>query len=292
MRYVGQIYRPPSEANSLLIQATIGCPHNRCSFCMMYKGTKFKFRPVEEIKEDLGAALEYYGPEPVRSLFFPDGNTIFMPTDDFEDVLKHATELFPNLNRITVYGSAKFVMRKSPDEFKRLKDAGLSRIHMGMETGSDRILKSIKKGTTHDQIVEAGKRVLEAGMELSEYIMVGIGGKEFTREHALESARCINEIDAPHFVRLRTTTPVPFSDLFEEQKAGRFTQLTPHEALKEVKALVENITVSTNIVSDHVSNYWDITGKLPDEKDLLLKEIRSALKVPEEKFRAHNLVRM
>lgn len=156
MRYEGTIYRPPSEAGSLLIQATIGCPHNKCTFCKMYKDIKFKIRPVQDIKEDLLAARNYYG-EFVESLFFPDGNTILMKTDQLVEIFEYASELFPHLSRITVYGSARFVNRKSLDDLKRLYQAGLRRVHTGMESGDDITLARISKGTTSQEIIAAGK---------------------------------------------------------------------------------------------------------------------------------------
>jgi len=168
MRYEGTVYRPPSEAGSLLIQATIGCPHNKCTFCSMYKGAKFRLRTVEEIKEDLLAARDYYG-EFVNSLFFPDGNTIIMKTDQLVEILEYSHTLFPHLERITVYGSARFVNRKSREEIESLKTAGLTRVHTGMESGDDVVLGRIKKGTTAEEIIAAGQKLKAAGIDTSEY---------------------------------------------------------------------------------------------------------------------------
>ncbi|MFH1422160.1 MAG: radical SAM protein, partial [Planctomycetota bacterium] len=179
MRYEEPVYRPPSEAASLLIQATIGCPHNKCTFCGMYKGKRFRIRRVSEIKKDLDMAREFYGTD-VRTLFLPDGNTIFMKTKDLIEILQYAGKLFPKLTRITVYGSAKFLNLKSVDDFKSLREAGLSRIHAGIETGDDVLLSKLKKGATAEQMIEAGRKVKAAGIELSEYILVGIGGRERT----------------------------------------------------------------------------------------------------------------
>jgi radical SAM superfamily enzyme YgiQ (UPF0313 family) len=147
LRYEGTVYRPPSEANSLLIQATIGCPHNKCTFCQMYKGTRFRLRPVHEIKEDLAMARDYYG-DGIYSIFFPDGNTIIMKTDQLEEIFLYAKELFPRLQRITVYGSARYINKKSLADLQRLKAAGLTRIHTGMESGENVFFSGISWAAT------------------------------------------------------------------------------------------------------------------------------------------------
>lgn len=284
MRYEGTVYRPPSEANSLLIQATIGCPHNKCTFCPMYKGTKFRLRPVSEILEDLDMARRYYG-DWIRSIFFPDGNTIIMKTDDLIKIFDHAHSLFPNLQRITVYGSARYVSKKSSGELKRLQAAGLNRIHMGMESGDDVTLTRIQKGTTSEQIIAAGCRVRDAGIQLSEYYLVGIGGLDRTVEHATASARVLSLI-SPDFIRLRTFVPIPGTPLYQEWLTGQFKLLQPHQALREVRLLIENLDARGSILlSDHVSNYWNIQGQLPDDKGAMLEQINEALQIPEEYFR-------
>ena len=183
MRYEGPIYRPPSEADSLLIQATVGCPHNKCTFCMVYKkGPPFRVRPVREIEEDLDQAGRVYGPG-VRTLFFPAGNTIAMPTDDLANICAYAHSIFPKLERITTYGSSRYVHRKGKDDLRKLKENGLLRIHVGLESGDDDVLRRIKKGTDSVEQTQAGLWVKEAGIELSEYVILGIGGKERTKEH-------------------------------------------------------------------------------------------------------------
>lgn len=280
MRYEGVVYRPPSEADSLLIQATIGCPHNKCTFCSMYKGVKFRVRPVQEIKEDLQMARDYYG-DWIQSLFFPDGNTIIMKTRDLVEILSFARQLFPALERITVYGSARFVNKKSLAELQALKEAGLSRIHMGMESGDDTILTTICKGTTSEQIITSGLKVKQAGIELSEYYLVGIGGPELSRQHALNSAYVLNQI-SPDFIRLRTYQPVSGSPLYENYRQGTFKLLTPHQALQEVRLLIENLNCEgTFVTSDHVSNYWNVTGEIPRHRHHMLSEIDHALSIDE-----------
>jgi radical SAM superfamily enzyme YgiQ (UPF0313 family) len=284
MRYEGPIYRPPSEADSLLIQATIGCPHNRCTFCMVYKnGPRYRSRPVDDIKEDILEAKRVYGPD-VRTMFLPAGNTIAMKTEDLAEVCCFARRTFLSLERITVYGSSQFIHKKGPRQLEQLARAGLGRIHVGLESGDDVTLKRIRKGTHAQQQIEAGRWVMAANMELSVYVILGIGGQERTCQHAEETARVINQI-APDFVRLRTFVPKTNTPLLEEVMAGRFQMLTPHGILKETKILIERLAVATNLTSDHYTNYINLQGRLPDDKRRLLDEIESALEQDESRFR-------
>ncbi|ABI67780.1 radical SAM protein [Syntrophomonas wolfei] len=284
MRYEGMVYRPPSEAQSLIIQATIGCPHNRCTFCSLYKNTKFRIRPVEEIKEDLRMARDYYG-EYIESVFFADGNTIIMKTEQLLDIFEYTRSLFPYLERITVYGSSRFVNKKSLEDLKRLRAAGLKRIHTGMESGDDIILERIKKGTNSQEIISAGLKLKEAGISVSEYYLVGIGGKERSREHALNSALTLSAF-SPDFIRLRTYVPMPNTPLYDDYQNGVFALLSPHEALREVRLLIENLNCdNSQLLSDHINNYWNVYGILPQDKDKMLAEIDRALAIDESRFR-------
>lgn len=284
MRYEGIIYRPPSEAHSLLIQCTVGCPHNRCTFCGMYKDKHFRIRPITDIRQDLADAREHYGAD-VRSLFLPDGNTILMKTSELEEILEYARELFPELNRVTMYGSAQFINLKTQTELSALRRAGLDRIHSGMESGDDVTLTNICKGSTAAQIISAGRKVLEAGMELSEYVLIGIGGLERTIEHATESARVLNEI-GPHFIRLRTLIPMQGTPLYEMWKQDCFKLLRPHQALQETRLFIEQLTVEdSRLFSDHNSNYAWVHGRLPNDKQAMLTAIDELMQLPEEHFR-------
>lgn len=291
MRYEGTIYRPPSEANSLLIQATIGCPHNKCTFCTMYKDTKFRIRSVEDIKEDLTAARDYYG-DFIPSLFFPDGNTIIMKTEQLLEIITYAKELFPHLERITVYGSARFINKKSEADLIRLREAGLTRIHTGMESGDDETLKRVNKGTTAEEIIAAGLKLKAAGIQTSEYYLTGIGGLERTREHAINSAKALSAF-SPDFVRIRTFVPVPGTPLYEDYRQGTFQLLTPHQALREIRLLIENMNCDqTMVLSDHVANYWDVSGMIPGDREEMLNQIDKALTYDESRFRPANISRL
>lgn len=267
----------------MLIQATIGCPHNRCAFCAMYKDKPFRIRPVSEIKEDIRSAKEYYGDD-VDTMFFPDGNTIIMRTEQLEEIFSYACEVFPRLERITLYGSARFMNMKTPDELARLKKAGLTRIHSGMESGDEVTLTLIDKGADAAALIEAGRKVRSAGIELSEYIMIGVGGRERTREHAAESARVLNAIE-PDFIRLRTFMPMPGTVLYTKWRQGDFGLLRPHEALTETARLIEGLETSSMLYSDHPSNYAYVNGHIPEDKQAMLAVIAKLLALPETSFR-------
>jgi len=275
LRYEGPIYRPPSEANSLLVQATIGCPHNKCTFCMVYKnGPKFRIRPVKEIKEDLLWAKENYGMN-VKTVFFPSGNTIVMKTNDLVEIFNYTKELFPQVKRITVYGSAQYIAKKSLNDLKRISAAGLSRIHVGLESGDDITLERVKKGSTASIQIKAGKLVRKAGIELSEYVVMGLGGKERSKQHIKETIRVLNQIN-PDMIRIRTFLPKINTPILEEIKSGKFKILSAHEIIKETYDLVNGLEVTSMIYSDHYTNYIQINGKLPEEKDIMLSEIKQA----------------
>jgi len=283
MRYEGPIYRPPSEARSLLIQATVGCPHNRCTFCLVYKNLRFKIRPVQEIKEDLEEAARVYG-DRVCTLFFPAGNTIAMPTAALAEICRHARSLFPGLERITVYGSSQFIVKKGLEEMRLLAEAGLRRIHVGWESGSDETLAAIHKGATRAVHVKAARLLREVGIELNAYVILGIGGQEGTAPHARETAALVNEAP-PDVLRLRTFVPKMNTPLLDDVLAGRFKMLSPHQVLAETVALVQGITAAIRVESDHYTNYINVSGNLPQDREKMLAILEEALKRPEEDFR-------
>jgi len=267
LRYSGPIYRPPSEANSLLVQATIGCPWNKCTFCMVYKkGPKFKIRPVKEIKEDLLWAKNYYGSS-VKTVFFPSGNTIIMKTQDFVEILNYTKELFPNLERITIYGSAQYIEKKGLDSLRKIAKAGLSRIHVGLESGDDVTLNHVNKGSTKDIQIKAGRLVKQAAIE-----------------HIYETVQALNQID-PDFIRIRTFLPKINTPILEEIRNGTFQILKPLEIIKETYDLIKNLKVKSKVYSDHYTNYIHLNGKLPEERELMLQTIKNALKREEKSFR-------
>jgi radical SAM superfamily enzyme YgiQ (UPF0313 family) len=283
MRYEEPVYRPPSEANSILIQATIGCPHNKCTFCGMYKGKKFRIRKVADIKKDILTARQFYNDD-IESIFFPDGNTIIMKTAELEEIFRFCYEVFPGLRRLTLYASAKFLKFKTQEDLRRLRQSGLKRIHKGLESGNDEVLRRIQKGADSKLMIETAKRVKDAGIELSEYVLVGIAGKDLSKEHSIDTAKVLNEID-PDYIRLRTWVPVPNAPLYKDYEKGEFQLLTPHQALQETKTLLENLKVTGLFLSDHISNFVNISGQLPRDKKSMLSKIDEALKFDENCFR-------
>jgi radical SAM superfamily enzyme YgiQ (UPF0313 family) len=251
---------------------------------MVYKnGPRFKIRNVADIEADITEARRIYGAQ-VRTLFFPAGNTIAMKTEDLAEICRFARKTFPGLKRITVYGSSQFIHQKGPESLERLAAAGLSRIHVGLESGDDVVLKRIKKGTNQQEQIEAGRWVKAAGIELSEYVILGIAGRERSETHALETAKALNAIN-PDFIRLRTFVPKINTPLLKEVQEGVFQMLSPHEILKETDLLVQNLKVSSCLASDHYTNYINVQGKLPENKNDILEQIRSAMTRDEGSFR-------
>lgn len=284
MRYEGPIYRPPSEADSLLIQATVGCPHNKCTFCMVYKkGPKFKVRPTKDIIEDMHAARKKLGTS-VRTMFLPAGNSIAVPTEDLARICQAAREIFPLLERITVYGSARYVLDKGEKGLKHLAEAGLSRVHMGLESGSDEVLRRIKKGAVREEQIQAGQMLSRAKIENSTYVMLGIGGKELSVEHAQDTASAVNAI-SPDFVRVRTFLPKVNTPLLAQIDKGEFEMVTPHEALEELRRLIADTTCQTRLTSDHYTNYIQAEGVLPRDREQLLSLVDKAMSWDESSFR-------
>lgn len=251
---------------------------------MIYKkGPAFKIRPVKEICEDIEAAWATYG-ERIRTLFFPAGNTIAMPAEDLAAVCRYAGERFPFLERMTVYGSSRYIAMKSLRELEMLKEAGLSRIHVGLESGDDEVLRRVKKGTDRAEQIRAGRLVKAAGIELSEYVILGLGGVERSKQHAVATAEALNVI-RPDFVRLRTLVPKINTLLLHQIEKGTFQLLSPHQVLKETRRLIENLTCPATLTSDHYTNYINLEGMMPEAKSRLLEEIDRALARDESFFR-------
>ncbi len=285
MRYEGAVYRPPSEAGSLIIQATLACPHNRCGFCSMYKDRSFRVRPHQEVVEDLDLALGTYGRDGVRTIFLADGNSAVLSTRKLVAIGEAARQRFPLLERITVYGSAQYLVKKSQQDWRLIARAGITRIHSGLESGDATTLEEIDKGVTPEEAVEAYRHVKGAGIELSAYVMVGVAGIERWREHALGSARVLSEAP-PDFVRLRTFIPSVGTPWHRRWQEGRLTLLSPYEALSETRLMIENLSGPTQLLSDHISNFLDVQGRLPNQRDALLEQIDEALDWPRRAFRA------
>jgi radical SAM superfamily enzyme YgiQ (UPF0313 family) len=276
MRYEGNIFRPPSEAYSLIIQATIGCAHNACTFCSMYKDKRFRIRPVEEVLEDIQESSKYE--RRVDRVFLADGNALAMKTDDLKRILLKIREVFPHCERVGIYSSPKDILRKTEAELMELGELGLGIAYMGLESGSDTVLTSIRKGVTAAEMIMAGKKLMNSGIKLSVTLISGLGGKALWREHAIESARVLNEIN-PHYLGLLTLLIEPGTEMEQQVSKGEFQLLSPNEVLEETKLLIEGLTVNNCVFrSNHASNYFALAGTLPKDKERLLKEIDYALK--------------
>ncbi|MBE6067669.1 MAG: B12-binding domain-containing radical SAM protein [Clostridium lundense] len=275
MRYEGVVYRPPSEAYSLIVQATVGCAHNKCTFCSMYKDKQFKIRSLEDIFIDLEMGRSYY--KRVDKIFLADGDALVLKTENLKSILRKIRELFPECTRVGIYGTPGDILRKSIDELKELKSEGLGIVYLGVESGSNLILQNIKKGVTAEEMIQAGKKIKESGLTLSVTLISGLGGKENLEEHAKESAKVISEIN-PDYLGLLTLMFESETPLYKEVQEGNFKLLQPSEIMMETKLLIENSKV-TNCVfrSNHASNYVSLKGTLPEDKENLLNKINSVL---------------
>lgn len=270
LTYEGAIYRPPSEAKSLIIQATIGCSWNKCTFCVSYKDKRFRVRPIEEVKAEVRRVAEHLGPY-VRRVFLADGNALVMRTDKLLELCREIKACFPNLERISCYACPQDALRKSVEELRALREAGLSLIYLGVESGDDVVLRRVNKGVTASEIVEACRRIKEAGVKLSVTVIVGLGGRERWVEHAKATADVLSRID-PDYIGALTLMIVPGTPLYDEWRRGEFEPLTPIEALKEIRLMVEGLNLTHCIFRcNHASNYLPLGATLPEEKEELLR---------------------
>jgi radical SAM superfamily enzyme YgiQ (UPF0313 family) len=276
LKYEGNVYRPPSEAYSLIIQATIGCSHNSCTFCPMYLGEKFRVRPFEDVFRDLQEARTE-NPH-VERIFYADGDAMCLSTEKFLALLGAAYSIFPECERVSVYGRADNIRMKSDAELKQLKDAGLGMIYLGAESGSDEVLKRVNKGETRAELIEAVRRAEAAGIPVSVTFISGLGGKELMREHAVETGTMIGEMGAS-YVGLLTLLTAPGTPLFRDVMHGKFKQLSTAEVLKELELILENAECVKPCVirSNHASNRLVIKGTLPDDRERLLAQVRAAM---------------
>lgn len=276
MKYEGTVYRPPSEAYSLIIQATIGCSHNKCTFCSMFKDKKFRIRKCEDIVHDLITSREDY--LKVERIFLADGNALMMKMEDIRKILLTIKQLFPECKRVGIYAAPNDILRKSLDELKEMKSLGLGIVYLGLESGSEEILKAIKKGATPEDMINAARKVKESGLKLSVTLISGLGGREKWHEHAARSAEVLSKMD-PDYLGTLTLLIEPNTEMYNEVKSGRFELLNPKEIMAETLELIENLEL-TNCVfrSNHISNYVSLGGILPADKEKLLEEIKYAAK--------------
>lgn len=276
MNYEGAVYRPPSEARSFILQATIGCSHNKCSFCSMYKDKKFRIRKLDEIKQDISMAKTHYGS--VRRVFIADGDALIMPTADLLEILNYISFTFPECERVGIYASPRSILGKRVSELNALHKAGLGIVYLGVESGNPEVLERINKGATREDLLAAGKLIMETDLELSVTIISGIGGPSLSEYHAIDSATLINQI-GPNYVGILTLMVEEGTTIIEEIRNGTFALLTPKEILKEILIFLEHTDLKEPTVfrSNHASNYLPLGGILPTDKSRLIKEIKGAL---------------
>jgi len=295
MQYEQGVIRPPSEAQSLLIRVTRNCPWNQCIFCPAYKGTKFSKRTVDEVKQDIDNMALAHGAYAgnITTAFLQDADSLILPTVDLLEILHHLKARFPSVNRVTSYARAHTMKRKTPEEYKQLKKAGLTRIHTGMESGSARVLKLIQKGTGPETIIEGGLHVKKAGISLSEYIMPGVGGRALSQEHAVETARVLNAIE-PDFIRVRTFAMHPQSPMQRMVEEGTFVIMTDDEIAGEIRLLVANLNEMHSYFScaDFSLNLlMQVDGYLDEKKEMMLKELDRFLGLSKEQKQIYSLLR-
>jgi len=281
--YEGLIYRPPSEASSLILQVTVGCSHGACTFCSAYLGKRFRIKDWAEIEEDINLAQVHYGPY-VERVFLADGNALVMPTPRLLELLARLYRAFPNLKRVGIYGGPRDILRKTPEELKALKEAGLGIIYLGVETGDDELLAAVRKGVDSRQMIQAGRAVVEAGITLSVTVIAGLGGPALSERHARRTAEGINAID-PHYLGVLTLMVEEGTPLAEEVRQGRFTVLSPWEILQEIRLLVEGLETSHCVFrANHASNYLPLKGTLARDKEQVLAAIDCVLAARDARY--------
>lgn len=274
----GMVFRPPSEANSLIIRATIGCSHNACTFCGMYRDVRFRARPPEEVAALIKNAARHW-PQ-TRRVFLADGNALVLSADKLLAILQMLREAFPKLARVTCYGGPQDILRKTPAELAALREAGLQIIYLGIESGDDEVLANVCKGGTADEMIAAGRRVIDAGIKLSAMVLLGLGGAARSREHALGTARVVSAINPTMLSALTLMLPEG-TPLRAAADRGGFQPLSPYGFLAELKLMMEHIDVTSPCIfrSNHVSNFLPLAGTLPQDKSQLLADIDEVLEV-------------
>ncbi len=276
MRYEGDIYRPPSEAESLILQATIGCSWNHCTYCDMYRAKRFRVRPLEETLADVAEAGRLYG-DAVDKVFVADGDALVMDLPTWTAVLGACRAAFPRLRRVSAYATARNLLEKTPEELRTLRELGLSLLYIGPESGDDHVLKRIAKGATAKEHVEAARKAHEAGMKLSAIFLLGAGGAERSEEHARASAKLASEMD-PRFVSLLTLTVIPGTPLGRQEERGEFAVPEVPALLKELRTFIAEASPTDAIFrTNHASNWLPLSGRLPRDRDAMLEAIDGAL---------------
>lgn len=272
----GMVFRPPSEANSFILRVTIGCAHNRCTFCSMYRNVQFRARPLTEIEPIVRSVARHY--PHLRRIFLADGNALVLSTAKLLEILSLLKDSFPKLSRVTCYGGPLDILRKTPEELQMLKQAGLQMVYLGIESGDDAVLTKVQKGVDSSQMIAAGQKILAAGMKLSAMLILGLGGKELSSEHISGSARVANAIN-PTMLSALTLMLHRGTPLRAEADQGLFQPLSPFEFARELKELVTLLDLKKPCIfrSNHVSNMLPLAGTLPADKADLIEQATAGM---------------
>ena len=277
MQYEGMVYRPPSEAYSLILQVTIGCSHNKCRFCSMYKDKKFHIRQLEDILADLRECRAYYSR--VRRIFLADGDALCLSNTKLLAILNAIRDLFPECERVGIYGRATDILRKTPEELKALKEAGIGIVYVGAESGDPEVLARMCKNATREQLIEGVRRAEDAGIAASVTFISGLGGRERWKEHAVASATMISEM-RPSYASWLTLMLDPAAPVTKDIAEGKFELLKPLEVLDEMEVMLEHVELPEGVTcvfrSNHASNYLSLKGDLPADRDNMLAVVRQA----------------
>ena len=271
MRYHGSVYRPPSEARSLIVQVTYGCSHNTCAFCSMYKEKRFAIRPLEEVLEDFHMARQVY--RHVEKVFLADGDALVRKAEELYTILDTVRELFPECRQITCYASPSSIRIRTEEELNTLREKGLSMVYMGLESGSNEVLKMMRKGHTAEQIVAMGQKIRSCGIALSVTAITGLGGPELLERHAVETAKAFNAMN-PEYIGMLTLMVEEGTPLYDWVHEGTFRLLTQEQVLEETKRLVEHLDTPGSVFRmNHASNYLVLKGTLNEDREEMLAQI-------------------
>lgn len=275
MKYEGMIYRPPSEADSLILQVAVGCSYNRCTFCHSFQGKTFRIKSFEEIREDIDEAADY---GPIPRVFLADGDALVIPQEDLVRILSYLRQKIRGLERVGIYANAVDVLKKDVEELKELKSLGLGIVYLGLESGNREVLKRIKKNATAEQMIRAGKRVKEAGILLSVTVLLGIGGVELSQAHAEDTGKVLSEMD-PEYVGALSLIVVPGTPMADDLESGRLVIPTPFELIRELGTMIANCRFTNCFfASNHASNYLPLRIRMPAEKEKALQLIEAVLR--------------
>lgn len=282
MDYVGHVIRPPSEAYSMIIQVTVGCSHNRCTFCGTYKEQEFRIKDMSVIKRDIDEASRAY---PYKKAFLADGDVLILPLEQILEIMDYIKQKNPKIERIGVYGNAKAILKKQPEELTKLREAGLGIIYQGIESGNEKVLRKIKKGAMPKNMIEAARKIKESGILLSQTVLLGIGGTELSREHAIDTGKLLTEM-SPDYAGALTVMLLPNTELYQDYKEGRFTLPDKFGMLEELKLMVENFDASEKCLftSNHASNYLPIRAWFPEQKEEVLALIDNVLNARDDRM--------